>query len=221
MKSSFLSLPLQQAARLGLAAAAFLCTGAASAQTPPYTFQVINGTLSGGAPVESVTDDLTFTNMVLTETFSDGFSTPISMGSLDTATTFAETPATLLDPTHGALLSAVLSGTLGIDGFPPARVLDVTLQQTPGGPTTDQFISTAFSTTLNLSPFSPAPAGSISVGQFALLAGGTPFLGAAPTEILVTPAVPEASTVVSMGLMLALGLGGLVVTRRRRAAATK
>jgi MYXO-CTERM domain-containing protein len=222
MKSSFLSHALRQAALLGLAAAAFLCAGAASAQTAPYTFQVTNGTLSGGAPIESVTDDLTFNNLVLTEMFSDGFSFPISMGSLDTATFFAEIPATLLDPIHGALSSAVLTGTLGIDGFPPANVLDVTLQQTPGGPTTDQFIRTAFSTTLSTSPFSSAPAGSISVGQFSLLAGGNPLLGAAPTEIIVAPAVPEASTVVSMGAMLALGLVGLIVTRRRRsAAATK
>ncbi len=218
MKSFPFPRPLRQAARLGLAAAAFLYAGAASAQTSPYTFQVTNGTLSGGAPVESVTDDLTFNNLVLTETFSDGFSTPISMGSLDTATFFAEIPATLFDPTHGALSSAVLTGNLGIDGFPPTSVLNVTLQQTPGGPQVGVPINTAFSTTLSTSPFSAAPAGSISVGQFALLAGGSPLFNAAPTEIIVAPVVPEASTTVSLGLMLALGLGGLIVTRRRAAA---
>ena len=33
-----------------------------------------------------------------------------------------------------------------------------------------------------------------------------------------TPAVPEASTTVSLGLLLALGLGGIAVTRRRKPA---
>ena len=217
MKSLSLRRPLGHAALFGLAAAAFLCAGSASAQNSPYAFQVTNGTLSGGDPVESVTDDLTFNNLVVTETFSDGFITPISLGSLNTGTLFVETPATLYDPVHGALTTAVLSGTLGIDGFPRANVLNVTLQQAPGGPTRSQYISTAFSTTLSLSPFSTAPAGSISVGQFSLEAGGNPLFGAAPTEIVVAPAVPEASTVVSLGLMLALGLGGLAVTRRRAA----
>lgn len=215
MKSLSLRWPLGPSTLIGFAAAAFLCAAGASAQSAPYTFQVTNGTLSGGAPVECVTDDLTFNNLLLTETFSDGFSIPIFLGSLDTGTYFTETPANLLNPVHGALSMAVLSGTLGIDGFPATSVLNVTLQQTPGGPLTSQYIGTAFSTTLSLSPFSSAPAGSISVGQFSLLAGGNPLLNSAPTEIIVTPAVPEASTVVSLGLLLALGLGGLVVTRRR------
>ena len=216
MKSLSPRRPLSHAALLGLAAA-LLCAGRVSAQASPFTFQITNGTLSGGDPVESVTDDLTFNNLMVTETFSDGFSTPISLGSLDTGTFFTETPATLADPVHGALVTAVVSGTLGIDGFPAASVLNVTLQQAPGGPTRSQYISTAFSTTLSTSPFSTAPAGSISVGQFALEAGGSPLFGAAPTEIVVAPAVPEASTVVSLGLMLASGLGGLVATRRRTA----
>ena len=222
VKSSYPRQPLSQAALLGLAAAALLCAQGASAQAlSGLNFQVTNATASvNGNPVESVTDDLTFNNLVLTETFSDGFSTPIFLPNLDTGLNFyAETPATLLDPTHGGLTSAVLTGTLGRDGFLPTSVLEVSLQLSPGGPLIDQFISSAFSTTLDLSgPFSSAPAGSISVGQFALFAGNNPLLNSAPTEIIVAPAVPEASTVVSMGLMLALGLGGLAVTRRRHAA---
>ena len=37
-----------------------------------------------------------------------------------------------------------------------------------------------------------------------------------PTLTLVTAPVPEASTTVSLGLLLVLGVGGLAVTRRRR-----
>ena len=37
-----------------------------------------------------------------------------------------------------------------------------------------------------------------------------------PTLTLVTAPVPEASTTISLGLLLALGVGGLAVTRRRR-----
>ena len=38
------------------------------------------------------------------------------------------------------------------------------------------------------------------------------------TVLPSTPAVPEASTTVSLGLLLALGLGGIVVARRRKPA---
>ena len=211
---------LRRMAGLAAVGAAFLCATAASAQAPtPFTFQVSNGTNnSTGDPIESVTDDLTFSNLIVTETFSDGFSTPVSLGSLDTGTIFKDAPATLFDPAHGALSSAVLSGTLGRDGFPAASVLNVTLQQSFGGPMVDQLINSAFSTTLSLSPFSTAPAGSISVGQFALFGGNSPLFGAAPTEIIVTAAVPEASTTVSLGVLLLLGLGGLMTARRRAAA---
>jgi len=219
VKSSYLRRPLRQAALLGLAAAALLCAHGASAQAlSGFNFQVTNATASAGDPVESVNDPLTFNNLVLTETFSDGFSTPISLSSLDTGKISEEAPATLTDSTGGTLTSAVLSGTLGRDGFLPTSVLEVSLQQTIGGPLVDQFISSAFTTNLSFSPFSTAPAGAISVGQFSLSSAGDPFLKSAPTEILVAPAVPEASTVVSMGLMLALGLGGLAATRRRRTA---
>lgn len=219
MKSSYLRRPLRQAALLGLAAAALLCTCGASAQAQSgFNFQVTNATASAGDPVESVNDSLTFNNLVLTETFSDGFSTPITLSSLDTGMIFEEAPATLTDSTGGTLTSAVLSGTLSRDGFLPTSVLEVSLQRTIGGPLIDQFISSAFTTNLSFSPFSTAPAGSISVGRFSLQSAGDPFLNSAPTEILIAPAVPEASTIVSMGLMLALGLGGLAATRRRRAA---
>jgi len=219
MRSSYPLRPLRRAALLGLAAAALLCARNASAQAlSGLNFQVTNGTSSGGDPIESVTDDLTFNNLVLTETFSDGIITPITLGSLTTGMLFEEVPANLTDSTGGTLSSAVLTGTLGRDGFLPSNVLEVNLQQSPGGPLIDQFISSAFSTNLSFSSFTPAPMGTISVGQFSLQAGNNPFLGSTPMEIIVAPAVPEASTVVSMGLMLALGLGGLAVTRRRHAA---
>jgi MYXO-CTERM domain-containing protein len=209
---------LRQAALLGLAAAALLGGRSAFAQGQGLTglnYQVSNYTLSAGDALESVTDDLTFNNLVITETFGDGSTTALPLGSLTTGDPAAETPATLFDPTHGALTSVVLTGTLGIDGFPASSFLDVTLQTALGGATTDQRISTAFSTPLSFNTTNTAPAGSISVGQFALLGNNFPLFGAAPTEIIVTP-VPEASTVVSMGVMLALGLGLLAVSRRRR-----
>jgi len=58
------------------------------------------------------------------------------------------------------------------------------------------------------------------VGSFAGAGGGSagnvPSLTLAVTPAAMAP-VPEASTTVSFGLLLALGLGGLVVARRRRA----
>ncbi len=205
-------LPLRRALPLALLGALGVCAAPAFAQTAPaspFNYQIANSTLSGGDPVYSVTDDLTFNNLNLTETFSDGFSSTTSLGSLTTAALDLQSPATLLDPTHGALSSSVLTGTLGVDTFPFSSVLNVTTQQAPGGPTTDQMVSAYFSTTL----YGAAPQGSIGVGQFSLLAGNDPLFNAAPTEIGAAP-VPEASTTVSLGLMLALGLGVLVARRR-------
>ncbi len=54
---------------------------------------------------------------------------------------------------------------------------------------------------------------------------GTPpnlsdFIGVDDVRFSPAPAVPEASTTVSFGLLLALGLGGVVVARRRKASAS-
>jgi len=209
VKSLFLPRPLRQAARLGLAAAAFLYAGAASAQTAPFSYQVINDTLAGGDPNSPVTDDLTFTNLLVTETFSGGSTLTLPLADLDTGLIVEETSAFTFDGSRGSLLSAILTGRLD-NGLLPGSTQTLTLQTTPNGPLTTQLVATNFSTNL-LAPSQ----GGVGVGQFSLLFNGSPFLG--PVEITASP-VPEASTVVSMGLMLALGLGGLVVARRRRTA---
>ena len=220
MKLSPLPSSLRQAARLGLTGAAFLCAGSVSAGS--YTYQVVNNTFSGGAPAFPVADDVTFTNLQLTETFFDGFQTSVSLEnafnktqtSLDTGTIALESDrVTLSDPLHGALSAAVLTGSLEISGLGSNGPLSLTLQ-----PTLDpasqyqQLVSRTFSTSL----LGLQPNGGIGVGVFSLLGrtGDAEF----STRINATP-VPEAATTVSLGLMLLLGLGGMVIARRRRAAA--
>ena len=50
-------------------------------------------------------------------------------------------------------------------------------------------------------------------------AGGGDFIGVDDVRFGPVPAVPEASTTISFGLLLALGMGGLVVAARRKKAA--
>lgn len=236
MKSSFLPRPLRQAALLGLAAAALLCAGGASAQTQPLAFQVTNLTFSGGGPLFPVTDDLTFNNLLLTENFSDGTMATLTLNDPNGAaqTTLDSGPTDLIsngfsfvDGTGRILSSATLTGTLGISGFPATPILAVDVETAPVDPTqirpSNTFLNAAFSSTLTF----PAGAGmqtpgGIGVGQFGLVANnaGTnfPAILLPATIYATTNPVPEASTVLSMGLMLALGLGGLAVTRRRRTA---
>ena len=45
---------------------------------------------------------------------------------------------------------------------------------------------------------------------------GRPGEGDVTLDLTFAPAVPEASTTVSLGLLLALGMGGLVVANRRK-----
>lgn len=216
MKSSSLPRSLRQAALLGLAAAALLCAGGASAQTAPFTFQVTNltnvtngGMFQGGSPDFPVTDDLTFTNLLVTETFSGGSTLTLPLADLDTGTIAEETSSFTFDGSRGSLLSAILTGRLD-NGLLPGGTQTLNLQPVPNGPVSTQLVATSFSASL----LGPATSG-VGVGQFTLLFNGNPFL--APVTINASP-VPEASTVVSMGLMLALGLGALVAARRRRTA---
>lgn len=235
MKSSSLRRPLRHAALLGLAAAALLCARGASAQTAPLAFQVTNHTASGGDPLFSVTDDLTFNNLVLTESFSDGTMTTLTLSdpngvttnTLDTGPTdLVSSGFSFVNSAGFALSSATLTGNLGISGFPSAPILAVDVETVPVDTTqtrpANTFLNSAFSSTLSFPGGAGGPAlAGVGIGQFTLVSNspaanypgiftGTIFASAAP--------VPEASTVVSMALMLALGLGGLVVTRRRRAA---
>lgn len=227
MNLKSLPLRLRQAALLGLVGSAFLCAGSASAAGGAYDFQIVNDTLSGGGSPFSVTDDVTFTNLQVTETFADNFSQTIGLGSLDTGAAplessfsfFDASPTGFSDPNHGLLTSAVLDGNLVISGLIPGSTLDLTLQPALNPP--DQFpqtVQTNFSTTLIGAQ--PSTSG-VGVGQFSLLdinhniaaLSGNPLTA----QINAAP-VPEASTVASFGLMLALGLGGLIVARRRQTA---
>ena len=207
---------LRQAALLGLAAAALLGAGSASAQSAPspFNFQVLNNTLSGGDPTFPVTDDVTFTNLQLTENFKDMTSLVVPLSDLDTGAFDLQTPYDFAGALgHGGLSSAILSGQLSFSGFPLTNTLDLTLQ--PGlDPATQvpQTVSTHFSTVLG----TPNVSG-VAVGTFNLLFGNDAIV----TTPITVAAVPEASTVVSMGLMLALGLGVLVASRRRRTATTE
>ena len=236
MKFSSLRWPVREAALLGLAAAALLCAGSASAQTQPLALQVTNDTFSGGDPLFPVTDDLTFNNLVLTESFTDGTTTTLALSdpngvvqnTLDSGPTdLISSGFSFVDSTGGSLASATLTGILGISGFPPASILPVDLEYGFVDPNAvrppNAYLNAAFSSTLSfpMTPGQPAPGG-IGIGQFSLVANNPaanyPAIFIATINATPNP-VPEASTAVSIGLMLALGLGGLVITRRRRAAA--
>ena len=199
---------LRLACGAAVAGAGLLPASGAFAQTTPasYYFQVENDTLSGGDPIFSVTDDLVFSNLQINEVFTGGFSQTISLASLTTlkidpvtsAVTGGDEQSNTFS-TSSPLTSAVLTGSIG-NG--PAQT--VNLQTAIGGPVTQQYVSSTFSASL----FGPAQTGT-ALGTFGLLDGN-----------IVTPAaVPEASTTVSLGLLLLLGLGALAVSRRRAASA--
>lgn len=203
----FFRLSLRRAVLLGAAAATLLGAGRVSAA--PFIYEVDNYTFTGGDPLHPVTDDLTFNNLLITETFTDGFMQSNTLASLNTGDFSAFSPATLGAPGHGLLTSAVLTGQIGLDGFPASSFLDISTQYAPGGPVTDQYVFSSFSTSL----FGPATSG-VSAGQFTLLSGSDPVTG--PVEIRLTP-VPEATSAVSLGMLVLLGLGTLAVSRRRTA----
>lgn len=235
MKSLSPRRPLRQAALLGLAAAALLCARGASAQTQPLAFQLTNNTFSNGDLIFPVTDDLTFSNLVLTETFTDNTTTILTLSdpngavqnTLDTGPTdLISSGFSFVDSAGSSLASATLTGILGISGFPPTSILPVDVEygfvdpNAPHFPNT--YLNAAFSSTLSfpLTPGQPTPGG-IGIGQFSLVANdpGHNYPAIFTGTINATPnPVPEASTAVSVGLLLALGLGGLVVARRRTAA---
>ncbi len=189
-----------------VAAAGLLSAPGAFAQSAPtsFFFQVENDTLSGGDPVFSVTDNLTFSNLQINEVFTGGFSQTILLGSLDTNTldVFSNTFST-----SSPLTSAVLTGSIGSG---PAQFVNT--QTTIGGPVTPQYVSSKFSASL----FGPAQTGT-ALGMFSLVDGSNNVVST--VNILAPAAVPEASTTVSLGVLLALGLGALAVSHRRAAAA--
>ena len=206
MKNSFPLLSLRLACGVAVAGAGLLSASGAFAQATPasFFFQVENDTLSGGDPVFSVTDNLTFSNLRINEVFAGGFSQTILLGSLDTTTldAFSNTFSS-----SSPLTSAILTGSIG-----SGQAQTINTQTTIGGPIMPQYVSSVFSASL----FGPAQTGT-ALGTFALIDGNNNVVSA--VNIITPAAVPEASTTVSLGLLLALGLGALAVSRRRAASA--
>ena len=190
---------------LAVAGAALLPASGAFAQTTsaPFYFSVENDTANvNGNPLYSVTDSLTFTNLQINEGFANGFSQTIFLPDLDT-NLVAEPSDTMAS--SSPLTSAVLTGTL--NGLAPGSTITANLENSIGGSISPFNIFSNFSADL-FNPTTPA----IGLGQFALVSGSN------VTDVTIganAAPVPEASTTVSLGLLMALGLGALVVTRRR------
>ena len=207
MKASHNLLSFRCTFALAAVSAALLTGSAASAQTAPapLAFGIVNSTFSGGDPVFSVTDDLTFTNLQINETFASGFSQTLFLNDLNT------------DPINGVfefsdkfspgspLTSAILTGSIG-----PGTAQNVTLATDRSGNTTSAYVFSNFSASL----FGPAQAGT-ALGTFSLTTGPNNSNVLNTVNIVAPAAVPEASTTLSLGLLLALGLGALSVARRR------
>lgn len=214
---------------LTAAGAALLSAGAASAQTatPFYAFVVNNYTSSNGTAYP-VQDSVNFTSTQVNEVFADGFTQSLSLQdaySDPTGTITAQdsvpsalqtflTPANggYADPVHGVLTSATVTGNMVFPGFTPTNTLMLTVQTDDAGDTTQQNVFTPFTATL----FGVAPTGT-PIGTFSLLnLGGGPAATVNIDAAPVPAAVPEASTTISLGLLLALGLGTLAVARRKQ-----
>ena len=210
---------------LAVAGAALLSAPTASAQTSPYySFNVTNLTQTLGDPVYSVYDSLTFGSVQVNEAFADGFMQTIGLPNVEnqdaktSSTQVFTTSATggFSDPIHGLLTSAVLSGTLAYPYISPdgSGNLDLQILTSPAGMITSQSVFTPFTASL----LDPNPTG-IAAGTFSLRdLAGSPVKS---VDIILSPAaapVPEASTTVSLGLLL-LGFGGVAVARRKRVSA--
>jgi len=222
MKTAHL-LSLRAIIGLAAAGAALLSAGTASAQTasPYYAYTVNNLTSMGGDPVYSVFDSVNFNNLQISEVFADNFSESFSLPGSGTDPALEAQDSTAspllkslpgtsyLDPTHGALTSATLTGTLSFPGLisDGSGKLSLTIQPT-ADPSSQyqQLVFTSFSTNL----FGPAQTGP-AVGTFSLLNLGS----SQGLTVNINAPVPEASTTVSLGILLALGLGTVVVTRRK------
>ncbi len=205
---------MKRTAFLVLAAAGLLAARLpASAQQATDYYQLANFTLSGGDPTFPVTTDVTFQNLSLVETFADN-SAPVTVAlkdfssvtqtSLDTSTLILASDTFLNpDPTHGAVTSATLTGTISpslLDlsyaiGTPAATVLA----------TNANFTATLFGT-------APILTGDIvNLGSFSAVDDANNVVASAFVQVSVV-AVPEPGL---LALALAPGLAGLSLLRRR------
>ena len=211
---------------LAVAGAALLSAGSASAQTatPFYAFTVNNLTLMGGSSDAPVYDSVNFNNLQISEVFADSFTQTFTLpgSGTDPALEAGDSTGSPLlkflpgpgftDAVHGDLTSATLTGTLSFPGLisDGSGKLKLTIQPTPDPSSQfQQEVFTSFSTSL----FGPAQTGP-TVGTFSLLNLGS----SDGLSVPINAPVPEVSTTVSLGILLALGLGALAVARRKSAA---
>lgn len=150
---------------------ASVCLGTVQARAQYAQFEVSNLTLSGGDPVFPVTDNVTFQNLTLSETFADSATRNLTLpSSLDAFTLLADSPTFLTpDPVHGAISSATLSGNIDLSSL--------TLQNSFGG--TTMFVTVtnpAFSAMLtnpgigdNVNFAVATSSGTVNVGAFSLV----------------------------------------------------
>ncbi len=212
---------------LALAGFALLSAGGASAQTMPspfYAFVVSNLTESNGSLAYPVYDSVSFASTQINEVFADGYTSAFAIGDAQNSVQAMDTQAGPLmmsasgggysDPVHGALTSATLTGTLQFPGFLPANTLSLSVLTDAAGDQVQQTVFAPFSASL----FGAAPSG-VPVGTFSLMNLGSSQGTTVNIDALPVPAaVPEASTNLSLGLLLFFGLGGAVLARRKRTA---
>ena len=210
---------------LVVAGAALLSAGGASAQTtasPFYAFVVSNLTESNGSLGYPVYDSVSFASTQVSEVFTDGFTSTFAIGDAQDSVQAMDTQAGALmmsaagggysDPVHGALTSATLTGTLAFPGFLPANTLTLDVLTDAAGDQAQQTVFAPFSASL----FGTAPSG-VPVGTFSLMNLGSSQGTTVDIDALPVPAaVPEASTSLSLGLLLLLGL--VAVARFKRPA---
>ena len=170
------------------------------------SYQIANFTLSGGDPTYSITDDLTFSNLSLSELFADGTTVSgVSLigpngqntNSLNTTDIFLNS-ATVNSAAHGGLKSATLTGGFG--------TASIGIQTAFGGAVTPATILPTFSATLTTT----------GVGDFVNIFATDAVSGATygAGTLAITPGeVPEPGSVT---LIAACGLGALPFLRRRQ-----
>lgn len=177
------------------------------------SYQVTNFTFSGGDPIFPITDDVTFSSLVLTETFQDATTQAIPL--YDPADP-AQTPTATLntsvfnlvsnsfvfnDPLHGHVASATLTGAFS--------VTRLGIQTSFGGPITTVIVNPTFTTLLDVSTLSAG--NSLLSANIVAVNATTGTLYGAGT--LAATGVPEPG---SVALFAASGLGMVSVWRRRR-----
>lgn len=191
------------------ASGAFTFTGSAGAGTSAYkTVRLLNAStfiLNGGGSISS------FLGLSGTSTATLNGGSVNQVLSSDTSTTNVYGGTVTIIHEIGGSTANVYGGVVPTFETDEASILDVF-----GTGLTETFLG--FNPATGLSPATSfyALTGTLSDGsalnaQYADVGGILLFNG-----VVAAPAVPEASTTVSFGLLLALGLGGLVIAAKRK-----